>query len=290
MIEQTIYEYLMSETSITDKLAKYDGEPAIFLLEAPGDNDELWDDGPQYPRIVYELNMQEDPERKTSGILMIDFYLNTDSGLFVEEIDPILQSVISGRFFSDGKDTIAAIWRQSDPFATPEDGSRISGITISFDVIAFPKQLTMDIDPVESVNGFIKTLYPDILRIGIDQIPENVWQATDDFPAVYVRLQRITPGTFPSTYHVTWYNPIMMVHVIAPSLDARNIILKRIIEVLQQKQRIILPDGSPLMIVRMAVTMGADQIREGQLSIEASYGILRSYPETDVMSNVKVSE
>lgn len=289
MIEQVIYEYLKSEKSITEHLTTYDDEPAIFFLEAPSDNDELWEEGPQYPRMVFELSMQEDPERKTSGVLMIDFHLNTDSEIFVEEIGPIIQNAVSGRFFTDEKDTIAAVWRDSDLFATPEDGSKIAGITITFDILAFPAQFTTDPDPVKAVNKFLKELYPDILRINIDSM-DSVWQATDNKPAAYVRLQRINPGTFPSTYHVTWYNPVMMLHIMAPSLNVRTAILKTIVEVLQQKQRIILPDGSPLMMVRLAFTAGADQLREGQLSIEASYGILRSYPDTEPLNNPIIKE
>ena len=289
MIEQIIYEYLISEQTIIDKLTTYDGVPAVFHMEAPNDQDELWDKGPKYPRVIYELSMKEDPERQTSGMLMVDFYFNTDSGIFIEEVNPIFINAISGRFFTDEKDTIAAVWRQSDPFTTPENGSHVAGVTITFDVYAFPQQLTFEPDPVKAVNEYIKTLCPEITRICIDQT-ESVWQATDKAPAVYVRLQRINPGTFHSTYHVTWYNPIMLLHVMAPSMDTRTIILKRIVETLQQKQRIILPDGSPLMIVRMALTVGADQLKIGQLSIEASYGILRSYPETDVMTNVDISD
>lgn len=287
MIESVICEYLMSEKSIIDKLTTYDGVPAVFLLEAPSDQDELWDEKKKYPRIVYELTMREDPERKTSGMLMVDFYFNTDSGIFVEEINPIIINAISGRFFTDTKDTIAAVWKQSDSFTTPEEGSHIAGITVTFDVYAFPKQLTFDIDPVLAVNEYIKSLIPDITLIGIDKM-ESAWQATDEKPAVYVRLQRINPGEFPSTYHVTWYNPIMLVHVIAPSLDVRTSILKKIVETLQQKQRIILPDGSPLMIIRLALTVGADQLKTGQLSIEASYGVLRSYPKVEAMNNIDI--
>ena len=287
MIEPVICEYLMSEKSIIEKLTTYGGMPAVFHLEAPSDQAEGWDTTNTYPRIVYELTMREDPERKTSGMLMVDFYFNTDSGLFIEEINPLIINAISGRFFTDTKDTIAAVWKQSDPFTTPGEGSHIAGLTITFDVYAFPKQLTFDIDPVLAVNNYIKSLIPDITLIGIDKM-ESVWQATDEQPAVYVRLQRINPGTFPSTYHVTWYNPIMLVHVIAPSLDVRTSVLKKIVETLQQKQRIILPDDSPLMIVRMALTVGADQLKTGQLSIEASYGILRSYPEVEAISNIDI--
>lgn len=289
MLEQVICNYLKSDAPISDKLTKYDGEPAVFLLEAPTDQDELWDKGPQYPRIIYELSMQEDPERKTSGMLLVDLYLNTDSGLFLEEVAPVIQNAISGRFFTDEKDTIAAVWRQSDPFTTPEDGSHVAGITITFDVIAFPKQLTYTIDPVEAVNGYIKELYPNIRMIGVDHM-ESVWQATEEAPAAYVRLQRMNPGTFPSTYHVTWYNPVMMVHIMAPSVEARNSILRNIVETLQQRQRIILSDGSPLMMVRLALTVGADQLKEGQLSIEASYGLLRDYPDREPINNVSVVE
>lgn len=285
-MEEIIYQYLLSQQNIAEKLITYDEKPAIFHREAPASTDEAWQQGNQYPRIIFGLDMQEDPERKTSGSLIMDVYISDD--VFLEDIIPLVKGAVSGCFFSDSTDTIAVMWRQTDPFGTPEDGSQIAGATIIFDVVAFPPQHLSYPCPITAVDTYLKKLFPDFKILGIDT-PSGTFRATDDIPVLYTRLQQINPGTYPGTYHVTWYNPVMIVHVIAPSVAVRETILKQIIEHIQQDIRIMMPDKAPMMIQRIMVTAGADQLKIGQLLIEGTYGILREYPDTEMIENINMT-
>lgn len=284
-MEEIIYNYLVSNESITEKLTRYQDIPAVFNREAPAATNSEWKAGQQYPRIIFGLDMQEDPERKTSGTLIMDVYISND--IFLEDIIPAVADAVSGRFFSDEKDTIAVMWRQNEPFSTAEDGSEISGSTITFDVVSFPAQHLSFPCPVTAVDTYLKNLFPDYVVMGEDHI-SGVFQATDESPVLYTRLQQINPGTYPGTYHCTWYNPVMVVHVIAPSITVRECVLKQIIENMQRDIRIMMPDKAPMMLQRVAVTMGADQLKIGQLVIEGTYGILREYPEIDPIKNINI--
>lgn len=282
-MEEIIYQYLLSQQNIAEKLVTYNDVPAIFNREAPAATDEAWEAGKQYPRIIFGLDMQDDPERKTSGTLIMDVYISND--LFLEDIIPLVINAVSGCFFSDSTDTIAVMWRQTDPFATPEDGSQIAGATITFDVVAFPSQHLSYPCPVTAVDTYLKALFPTYNILGI-ATPSGTFRATDNVPVLYARLQQINPGTYPGNYHCTWYNPLIIVHIMAPSVTVRETILKKLIEHIRQDIRIMMPDNAPMMVQRVTVQAGADQLKVGQLTIEGTYGILRQYPEVDPINKI----
>ena len=284
MLEAIIYDYLKNNEAITKMLTLYDGNPAIFNMEAPSDMDTHWRDGPQYPRMIYELNMQDNPERKTSGTLSVDFFFARDGNLFMEDVEPIIKEEVNGCFFSDETDTIAAQYIDSTPFTIDKDNSRIAGFTATFDVMAFPSQFTTAPDPVHATYLLLKELFPESIYIGVDK-KEGTWKVTDEKPAIYCRLQYLNPGIYPGNYNTTWYNPIMMVHFFAPTMQKRMEMVKRFTEVLQQQARIFFEDRSWMFVQRAAVTMGADPLKVGQLTIECTYGIVRKYPESEKLLN-----
>ena len=287
-MESVIYQYLLHCEQLKRLLTQYNDVPAIFNREAPDSIDELWTN-PQYPRLIFELSMQEDPERKTSGTLLIDFYFNTDGGIFIEEAEPIIRTLIDGYFFSSENETLAALWRRSDPFAEPSEGNRINGITIIFDVVSFPSQRTSFPCPVQAIDAYLKKLFPEYKVLGNDDLV-GTWKATDKSPAIYTRLQRIDPGSSPSTYAVTWYNAVLMVHVIAPSPNVRNSVLKQIVEHMQADVQVIMPDDAPMFVQRIALSTGADQLKTGQLAITGCYGLLRTEQETSKLEHIILSQ
>lgn len=60
-MKNVVYKYLNS-LDIAG-LATYDDSPAIFNDQAPDDSDRGWE-GNQYGRIIYGLNLKDDPERR----------------------------------------------------------------------------------------------------------------------------------------------------------------------------------------------------------------------------------
>ena len=284
MLEAIIYDYLKSNEKITNLLTSYDTRPAIFNLEAPTDMDEEWGTGPQYPRMVYELSMQDNSERKTSGTLSIDFFFAKDGGLFMENVEPIIRNEVNGCFFSDETDTIAAQYQRTDPFSTAEDAGRITGFTVTFDVMAFPPQFTAHPDPVHATYRLLKELFPESIYIGVDNI-QSAWKATDEIPAMYCRLHQINPGTYTGNYNTTWFNPVMQVHFFSETMQKRISMVKTLIEIIQQQTRIFFENKQWMFVQRLAVTTGADPLKTGQVTIEATYGVVRKYPEYEPMNH-----
>lgn len=67
MIEQALYEHLISWASLAAYLTKYNGKPAVFNQEAPPDSDDLWGPGPQYCRVVFYVDVQETRNVQSEG-------------------------------------------------------------------------------------------------------------------------------------------------------------------------------------------------------------------------------
>lgn len=276
-----IYNYLREKFNIEDSpLATYMEFPAVFDTNAPDDMDENWQDA-QYPRIIFELNQKADPERKVSGQLFVDVMCeNETESIQPEDLALMVKEVVDGCFFSKPDLTISAQWNSSDNFV--QNDNKVSGITLTFDVLAYPVQETESPDPVLAVNLWLKTLYQEAYVIGRDTLPE-VWKPTDESPALYCRLSSLAESSrIKSTAAVTWIGAVMNVNVMAPDERRRATIIKSSIQILQNATRLILNDGSPMLIDKLNGNLAADPLREGQIQINATYGVLNTYTGTPI--------
>lgn len=301
MIEAVLYKHLQEQTvALEPYLATYCGKMAIFNQEAPADTDPGWgmdeeynpdfgygyeeDDEDeesekesQYGRIVFALDLSEDPERIYSGTLAVD--IQCENGRQVpEEMEPIVRELIDGYFFSTGDTTIAAQWSASNYFTEPTE--KIVGVTLTFGLLAFPKQTTIEPDPIRLINKWTKEeltkiLDTEITVIGHDSM-EDAWKPTAKRPAIYWRLANTgSCNWIPDTYNCSWRTAVVFGHIIAPEKDVCGIIVRTIANVLTLKKRLIFEDVSPLMVDRnIRINLGNDEFRTGQITIDATYGIL----------------
>lgn len=278
-MEEIIYRYLCglfhNEEPI---LAQYRDSPAVFNTKAPDDMDSEWSDS-QYPRVIFQLDMQANPERKISGQLYIDVMCENEmESVQPEELEATVKAAVDGCFFSNEELTISAQWNRSDAFS--EKDSKLAGITLTFDVMAYPLQETEGLDPVKAVNIWLKTLYQDAYVIGRDTLPET-WKPTNETPALYCRLSNLGESSrMKSTSAVTWIGADMKVNVMAPGEQIRSTICKQSIQILINAYKLILDDGSPMLIDRVTENLAADPLREGQIQIKATYGVLNAYTGT----------
>lgn len=272
-MEEIIYQYLCQCEELTGMLTTWSDVPAIFQTKAPDDTDESWGSESQYPRIVFDLDMQSDAERKISGQLMVDVMCEDQSdGVQVEDIEYAVKSAVDGCFFSNSELTISAQWNSSNPFEQGDDD--VIGTTLVFDVLAYPNQLTTDPDPIKATNLWLKTLYQKANVIGRDELPAT-WKPTDESPAIYCSLFRL--GESPrmkSTYSVDWIGAELHIYVMAPSESVRATISKQVVQILSHATRIIMNDGSPMLIDKVTSNLAADPLRTGQIVVNATYGVL----------------
>lgn len=109
--------------------------------------------------------------------------------------------------------------------------------------------------------------------IACDSMPP-VWRPSEENPAVYWRFEG-TAGTDRQSYAVTWLTGTFAAHIITENVTERNKWTKAIIEQAQLDGEVILMDGSPMFINRIAVRHVADPLREGQMELTGQYGVLR---------------
>lgn len=292
MIEEALYSHLQSQDVLSPFLASYGGNKAIFNQEAPADTDAGWDSDLQYGRIVFAIDTQTDPERGVSATLMVD--ISCKNGEQVpEEIEPLVRTAIDGYFFSQGMTTMAAQWQSSNYFTEPTE--KVNGVTMTFTLLAFPKQTTIEPDPIALINEWTSEELTQILGVGIrvigrDELPD-AWKPTNEFPAIYWRIQQTQKCTWiPDTYQCSWLTAVLQGHVLTPDKDIADIICRLIHNTLTVKKRLIFADNSPLMVDRnIRHTPTADELRTGQISIEGTYGILTPPLNSNLLQHLNVN-
>lgn len=295
MIESALLKHLWAQTDLlAPYLAVYKGKMAIFNQEAPADTDRGWETKSQYGRLVFALDLNEDTERKYSGTLAVDVICEKGKQL-PEEMEPIVRKLIDGYFFSTEETTMAAQWNASNYFTDATE--KIIGVTLTFGMLAFPKQLTCGPDPIALLNAWTSTELKSILQrnirvIGHDTM-EDAWKPTNEVPAIYWRLSHINPTAWiPDTLNCSWHTAVISGHIMAPDKDVSALITRLISNHLTLKRRLIFEDQSPLMVDRnLRINLGQDQMRTGQITIDAVYGILNSYPYTPIQNlSVRIKE
>lgn len=294
MIEDALYTHLQSQTVLAPFLAKYGGKLAVFNQEAPADTDPNWNTKSQYGRIVFEISAQTDPERKVSANLMVDVICKSGEQI-PEEIEPIIRPLIDGYFFSDEGMTMAAQWKSSDYFTEPPN--KIQGVTLVYTLLAFPKQTTIEPDPIALINDWSSNELPAIVGvggirvIGKDSLPA-AWKPTSQLPAIYWRIQQIQKCSWiPDTYNCSWHTAVLQGHILTPEADVANIIARFIENALTIKKRLIFPDVSPLMVDRnIRVNPAADPLRTGQISVDGTYGILTPPRNSQLLNHIHLKE
>lgn len=280
MLDGLLVEQIRADPEMAGMLAEYDGRPAFFYQKSPLDTANGWGKL-QYPRVDYTVDMRHDPERKTAGVLTVNVWCSSQSAAMPEDIERRILALVSGTFYTergeDTKSTVCAVWNHSESFDFDSGNAQnsrepeIFGVTILFDLLTFPPQITTDPDPIEGLTAFIKREFPGLSLISVDDIPE-IWKPTDKNPAIYWRF--IETAAAAQSFAVSWFNGIFAAHIIADTVQERNRWIKAITEKLQADGEVVLFDGSPMFINRVKIRHDADPLREGQLDITAQYGVL----------------
>jgi hypothetical protein len=279
VFEGLLKEQVRGDGQIAGMLTAYKGKPAFFFQKSPSDGDVGWEK-PCYPRMEYNIDNRSDPERKVSGTMSVNIWCTSESGAMPEDVEKRLVELIDGTFYTTAdRTTRAAAWSRSDAFAFETSSNsggntapEVFGVTVMFDLMEFPEQLTTDPDPIQSLNEWTRAYFPDITVINLDE-PPPVWKPADNNPAIYWRFEG-TAANDRQTYSVNWYTGQFAAHVIARSVTERNRWTKAIAERIQLDGEVILTDGSPMFAKQIVVRHSADFLREGQLLLTGNYGVL----------------
>ena len=286
MIEQALYEHLISQADLTQYLTTYNGVPAVFNQEAPADNDPLWQEAPQYGRIVFAVDIKGDPERTMGGTLAVDIQCK-ENLQFPEVIEPIARELIHGWFFSSGTFTVEAQWKTSSYFTEPED--KVTGCTIVFELLAFPIMTTGSPDVIARINEWTGDI-DGLSVINYDTLPSTAWKPEGADSAVYWRLVNDEPAVWiPDTFQTIWRMSTIKCHIFSADHATADTVARNIITQLYTDKRLMKDGESPIMVnQRNTVDSGADPLRTGQVTVEATYGIIiYTVPEPN-LNNIEV--
>ena len=280
MLDGVLTKQIRGDEIIAGMLAKYNKKPAFFFQKSPQDADRNWQK-PTYPRVDYNIDMRYEPERKASGNMTVNVWCTSESAAMPEDIEKRLVELINGTFYTNAeKVTNCAIWRNSEAFVYEmpvtvggNTAPEVFGVTMFFDLLQFPEQLTSEPDPIQGLNAWTREHFPKMTIIGLDELP-TVRKPTDEHPVVYWRFEG-TATTDVQSYAVQWYTAQFAAHVIAHTIPERNRWTKAIAERMQHDGEVLLTDQSPMFAKNITIRNNADPLREGGILFVGKYGVLR---------------
>lgn len=277
MIEQALYQHLQEQESLRPYLAEYAGKMAIFNQTVPSDKDPGWGVGPQYGRIYFSVDLQGDPERTMGGKLTVDV-LCKEGEQFPEEIEPILRPLIHGYFFCRKKFVVSAQWLDTKPFNINVEDNKLTGCTLFFDLLAFPVSSYAP-HVITQFNEWSSTI-ENLHVINRDPLPTVAWKPEKGQSAVYWRVAKEEQCRWiPTTFSTVWMSATVKGHIFSETPAAAAEVAHRLCMRLYADKRLrkdgeLLRAGeSPIMVnSKNVVDNGADPLRTGQLTVEATYG------------------
>lgn len=273
-LEELICKRLSEAKKLTKCLTRYAGQPAIFTPEAPGDREAGWGRATQYPRAVFNFDMQADGERKSAGTLSVAIICRNDSEAVPELIEPAVKKALKDVLLKDDNGTLYAFaWARTEGFSmTEEKNELLIGSEIRFDIMEYPQQETTDPDPIMAMARYIKDLYPDSIVVGIDKMADET-EASKEAPVFYCRLTEIEK--LEETNTVVWMNGKIAISLLCPDGATRLKMAAAVLNSLSLDGEVTMLDDSPMFMERLTANLKSDYLKDGQIFVTGRYGLLR---------------
>lgn len=273
-LEELIYKRFVSCKELIEHLAVFENAPAVFSLEPPDENQEGWGSNTQYPKVIYNFDLQANEERHSAGTLSVSLLCQNTTEVVPESIEPIIKDCLRDVILKpDGGTPYCFAWARTDAFSIDEKkGDMTIGSEVRFDILEYPSQETSDPDPVVATNKYIKGIYPECLIMGYDRM-EEITEATAERPVIYCRL--ISADKAEETNTVAWMDGRIAVHILCPDSGIRLKMAAAIANSMSLDGEIIMLDYSPMFIKRLQSNYKSDYLKDGQIFVTGHYGLLR---------------
>lgn len=292
-LEELIYKRFTDCEALTKNLAVFAGMPAVFSPEPPDDNQDGWEGNTQYPKIIYNYDLQANEERHSAGSLSVSLLCQNTADITPESIEPVVRGCLRDVILTpEGSTPYCFTWSRTDAFTIDENGNGANGSSLTigseirFDILEYPFFETSDPDPVAAVNQYIKELYPECLVMGYDRM-EAITEATGERPVIYCRLISINKSRETNT--VTWMDGRIAVHILCPNSEIRIKMAAAVTNRMSLDGEVIMLDYSPMFIKRLETNYKSDYLKDGQIFISGSYGLLRYKAQPHQLSAVRIT-
>lgn len=273
-LEELIYKRLSEAENLTKHLAKYSGLPAVFTPEAPGDREAGWGKSMQYPRAVFNFDMQADGERKSAGTLSVTLICRNNSEAVPEIIEPAVKKALKDVLLKDDNGTLYAFaWAKTEGFSMAEEKNELLiGSDVRFDIMEYPLQETTDPDPIMAMSRYIKNLYPGSIVVGVDRMADET-EASKEAPVFYCRLTEIEK--LEETNNCVWTNGKIAISLLCPDSSTRLKMAAAVFNSLSLDGEVTMLDDSPMFMERLTANLKSDYLKDGQIFVTGRYGLLR---------------
>ncbi len=274
ILEELIYKRFCSSEQLVKSLASFGGKPAVFSPEPPDDNQEGWGGNVQYPKVIYNFDLQANEERHSAGILSVSLLCQNVSEAAPEKIEPLVRKCLRDVILKPKNGVpYCFAWARTDAFTIDEKKGDVTiGSEVRFDILEYPSQETTDPDPVMAACRYIKEIYPECLVMGYDEMGE-ITEASISRPVIYCRLVSIEKGRETNT--VAWMDGKIAIHILCPDSNMRLKIAAGITNRLSLDGEIIMLDHSPMGVKRLQTNYKSDYLKEGQIIFTGNFGLLR---------------
>lgn len=288
ILNELLHKRFVDSEQLAKHLATFSGMPAVFNPEAPDDNQEGWEGKTQYPRVIYNFDLQANEERRSAGVLSVDLECQNTTEVTPEAIELIIRDCLRDVILkTDNGCQYCFAWARTEAFTIDDAGKTgmVIGSEIRFDILEYSSQETSDPDPIVAVNRYIKGLYPECLVIGYDRM-EEITEPTKEAPVIYCRLISVDKSRETNT--VAWMDGRIAVHILCPEGEVRMKMAADIANRMSLDGEIIMLDHSPMFIKRLQVNYKSDYLKDGQIYITGHFGLLRYREKPHAMKKAHV--
>lgn len=280
-LEQLLKQAFSEEKILSQRLAKYQGVPAVFYRIAPAKQDSGWDTSQQYPRLCFDLQMQENPARKTAGRLEVSLQGEL-TGTPPEELEPYVKALLNHRFFvPDEHNPYCFLWCSTGRSQKPN----LLVHNIIFDLLEFPSLQTNDYDPVVALRKWLKEMLPETWIAGVDVFPKE-FSSEGTPPVLYCRLDSVERGE--ETNQLVWMNGQIAIHILSPSALLRLKLAASISTGISLAGELLADGEPPMTISQLQVKPGADYQKEGALLVGIRYGLPRPEAAGELIQKIGI--
>lgn len=273
-LESIIQEIFLCSAGFVEKLATYQGQPAVFYERCPDENDSGWDLGIKYPRADYRLELQEKVKKKSAGVLKIRLWCDPGS-VFPEELEPAMISGLNHTLIQPtGSPAYGLQYKGSHyPFSeglSTELDQPLRMKEFSFTIREFSWQETEDPDPINTLWRFCKDRIPEAIFLGKD--PINRWMYINQaIPCLYLGLKQMELESETNTG--AWMKGKLSIHVIGSTQTMRNQWITWLVNQLSLAGEIPMEDQAPMFLKSIQVDYDTDYLKKGQITLEVRYGL-----------------
>lgn len=277
-LEQSFYDWLLDQNSITAETGVYANKPAIFLRKVPEDTDAGWEK--RYPCICIDIWEEIKRKKRSKGFLRCRIYRDpgTDEGNGLKDR---LRTSAGGRIIQ--RPDLPPVYLSFGMSSPMENMQGTYGEEIRFELFELPAQTTYGQDALNAAAECIRLKYPSAKLAGIDAV-DACWKADAEHQAFYTEL--LGQQSDSETSAVSWAKVRLKFYALTEDRQLQLMWLKGLYEHFTFQEQIDMEDQSPLIIRQLQIAGDEKIPYEPYLLLTARYGLNREREEGEKMNNI----